>query len=79
MAGALQRLQVDARATAPAHASPARRRFDKLLRQLDPFGAGDAHLGAAMHFHLRRNLPGQLRDSHILHDDRIRAGGGNLT
>ena len=33
MAGALQRLQVDARATAPAHASPARRRFDKLLRQ----------------------------------------------
>ena len=35
MAGALQRLQVDARATAPAHASPARRRFDKLLRQLE--------------------------------------------
>ena len=50
----------------------------KLLRQLDPFGAGDAHLGAAMHFHLRRNLPGQLRDSHILYDDRISPSGGNF-
>lgn len=35
MTGALQRLQADVRAPVQVHASPARRRFDKLLGQLE--------------------------------------------
>ncbi len=49
----------------------------KLLRQSHALGAGDAHLRRAVHLQVRRNLPGQLGNAHVLHDDGVDAGGGN--
>ena len=48
------------------------------LRQRHAFRAGDAHLCAAVNIHMWRDLVRQLRHAHILHDQRIRASGGDL-
>lgn len=50
----------------------------KSLGKPNALGAGDTHLGTAMHHQVRRNLASQLRDAEILHDDRVRARFGDL-
>ena len=50
----------------------------KLLRQVDAFGAGQAHLRAAVDGQVGGDLPRQLGHGHVLHDDAVGAGGGDV-
>ncbi len=49
----------------------------EVARHADSFGAGDAHLRAAVDFEIRGDFTGQLHDSEILHDDSVSARFGD--